>query len=651
VSELALGSTKFLLQMLGYLLAVTAINLAPFALMCLSAPLLMQRLHKFGLTPISYFAVTSLCSWLSALAFNAIHFPRSAFAVLLPLGNEQSTALIGGIALSIYLALAVAPVAWLALNRLRVLARKPAFRLAVSGGLLSAVLLPLYPRAIEQAPLSPQPDIIIIGVDSVSPLHLEHHPGELPGFEALLNDATVFTNNITPLARTFPAWTSILTGQYPVHHGARFNLTDFGQVNNESTLARLLQARGYTTVYAQDERKFNNIDESFGFDITAGPQPGAAEFVLTKVSDHPMANLALLLPAGEQLFPFIALNRAAPVHYDPDEFVQAVLGKLPADRHKPLFLATHLCLAHYPYTWRNKGRAGSENGKPASIDQQHIGALASLEKQIDALMQGLKQRGRLDNTLLVVLSDHGESLGYSDGLWPVAESNPGEFNQAAPVTPFPPTSGISGHGSNVLDRSQYQSVLAFQAFGPLKAHFPARHYGGITSLVDVMPTVLTALGIAPPAKFDGVDLIAAMDKTEANHRTVSAETGISFASMASIANLNEDDLLKEAEKYYEVDPASARLIVKTDYYADLTAQKDIAVQTDDWMLAFLRSNLNTVYPRATLLVHKPTGEWTLGKDTSLIERAPVARLANHARRLYGHEITDFEASWALNQAF
>ena len=423
------------------------------------------------------------------------------------------------------------------------------------------------------------------------------------------------------------------------------NLTAFDQVDTHATLSDILKARGYTTIYAQDERKFNNLDESFGFDRTVGPKPGAAE--LTKISDQPLANLVMLSNWGKKLFPFIALNRADDIHYDPNEFVTSLIDSLPKDRGKPLFLATHFCLAHYPYTWRTQGRYG-ENSTLHSVDDQHMHALGVLERQIDALIQALKSSGRLDNAILVLLSDHGESLGYADGYWISLKGHDNLYDayEVDGSTAFPGRSELSGHGTDTLDHTQYQSLLAFQGFGPQKKKFPSRSDARLSSLVDITPTLLSALNIKIPADVDGVNLLAAPASSDT--RIVPAETGMRFISLASLAAVDENAVLQESVNDYTVDPESARLILKRDRYADLVKTKDLAIHTSDWMLALLRNDHNPVFPRVAVLVYKPTGEWTTGKDAALIKRAPMTALTHGMERIYGQELADFENQWPFN---
>jgi arylsulfatase A-like enzyme len=649
IVDALLSSPMLFLQIATYALTVLTLNLLPLVPLLISLRRSAPLRTRLGLSHFTQFLLAVVSLWMAILLFNKLHFPHSSFAVLIPFDDRFQLVWTGSAALALYVVTGVAPaLGWFA-TRLAGLARNPVARIAAAGILAFSVIPPLYSAWTAPTARSEQPNIIIIGLDSVSPLHLQRHPGKLPILERLLAESAVFEQNITPLARTFPAWTSILTAKYPVHSGARFNLTAFDQVETQATVPNYLKAQGYVSVYAQDERQFNNIDETFGFDRVIGPAAGAADIVLAKAADHPLANLALLTPWADTLFPFIALNRAASVQYDPDEFVEAIIDGLPEARDKPLFLATHFCLAHLPYRWRD-AIPPPQGEAPKSMEDRHIHALQRLEKQVDKLLRALQQSGRLDNAILVILSDHGEALGYDDALWPSQERYTNAYDEymTKGYTAFPRSSGFTGHGMNTLDRTEHHSVLAFQGFGQIKARFQPGRRDRITSLVDVLPTLLGALKHPLPSDIDGVDLLA--NEPERNTRIVTAETGLRFGSLASIAKFDEATLLRESRNYYRVEPTSARLILKKETYPELVANKDLTVHTDDWMLALLRKPGSPHYSRVALLVHKPTGAWTLGKDTALIRRAPLATLTHGLQRLYGPELADFQKLWPFDRS-
>ena len=116
-------------------------------------------------------------------------------------------------------------------------------------------------------------NIVLIGVDSLSPNSFEISKDSLPNMNQFLKSSIEFKHAYTPLARTCPSWTSILTGRTPVQHGAFFNLRDIAKVDKTALVTSQLKMQGYQTIFAMDERRFCNIDESYNFDQVIGPKP------------------------------------------------------------------------------------------------------------------------------------------------------------------------------------------------------------------------------------------------------------------------------------------------------------------------------------------------------------------------------------------
>jgi len=63
--------------------------------------------------------------------------------------------------------------------------------------------------------------VLLLGIDGADPELLDHwiDEGRLPGFAALLRQGLSGRVHVFPLASTFPAWTSVLTGAIPSDHG------------------------------------------------------------------------------------------------------------------------------------------------------------------------------------------------------------------------------------------------------------------------------------------------------------------------------------------------------------------------------------------------------------------------------------------------
>jgi arylsulfatase A-like enzyme len=135
------------------------------------------------------------------------------------------------------------------------------------------------------------------------------------------------------------------------------------------------------------------------------------------------------------------------------------------DGSAPPFLWVHYFDPHGPYTAPERF---TESG-PYDAEVRYT------DEQVGVLLQTLQDLGLYDDALLVVTSDHGQHLGEH------------------------------GYGGHTL--SLYEETL----HAPLLVRFPGGEHGGreiasLTRSIDILPTVLEALGQELPAELDGVAL-------------------------------------------------------------------------------------------------------------------------------------------------
>jgi tetratricopeptide (TPR) repeat protein len=247
---------------------------------------------------------------------------------------------------------------------------------------------------------------------------------------------------------TLPAHTSLLSSTYPFVHGVDEN----GQQVSSGivTLTTVLQAHGYRTGafiggYVLDARFGLNR----GFDVYDSP-------------------FHLRPDPGEE----------PPEIKRPGE---AVLGAarhwIAAGTGKPFFAFIHLYDAHQPYSH------GSYDGEIAYIDK----ALGNFE-------QSLASRGLFQNTLVVLTSDHGESLGE--------------------------------HGEDTHGYFIYQSTLRVPLIfrWPVGAGPSPTRVAETVSLLDVAPALLEWLGVPAPQQFQGHSLLRLLGSRSGGSEPVYAES-------------------------------------------------------------------------------------------------------------------------------
>jgi arylsulfatase A-like enzyme len=461
-------------------------------------------------------------------------------------------------------------------------ARRVAF---ISVIVVSAVALSIFVREPAAAARSDvaRPHVIIIGADSLrlDMLRAFGGGGDTPALDALLTTAHVFRDTTTPLARTFPSWMSILTGRHPRSTSAVFNLVGRSTVTPGDTLADVLQERGYRTVFATDEVRFSNIDESYGFDQRVTPVIGASDFVLGSIADIPLLNLINGSWAGRYLLPDTHANRAAAVTYLPEHFSRRLAAEV--SFAEPTFLAVHFSASHWPYYVANTPRVKPLGRQSLTQYVEYCESVRVVDAQIGQFVESLGKRGVLDNAIVVVLSDHGEAMSRpGDTLIPPMGDGRGDRRLA--VSQW-------GHGTSVLSPSQYQVLLAFAGFGSAATKVAAGTSSFPASLEDVTPTVLELLetGTAGQA-FDGrslhQELAGAPAPAGLETRIRFTETDFNLPRVLA-GDFNVKWLAEAAIDYYRVNPSSGWVEIRPERVRPMMGYKERAAIQGEWLLAAL----------------------------------------------------------------
>jgi arylsulfatase A-like enzyme len=400
------------------------------------------------------------------------------------------------------------------------------------------------------------PNVILLGIDSLRPDHLIRNGYTepiAPHVEEFLGNSISYTNAHTPLARTFPSWMSILTGEYPTATGLRYNLIQRHYYNKtQPTLAELLKEEyGYYSFHAMDETRFCNIIPEDGFDEFMHPVTGVIDFLFSGIHDFTFTNLYFNNRIGSVLFPFMKNNRSIPHLYDGDLFVHDIVSKLKSLKNKDqLFLAIHLCAAHWPYRMRG---VNTHSGKKLTSDhERYQEAIKIADNQLGIILNEIKRTGLYDNSIIIILSDHGESFVKH---W--------------------------GHGTSLYDANQNHIVLGVK---------PVNYSGyvendSLVSTIDIAPTILDLLGLEPVSGFRGKVLHAKTgeDQYAEKKRSVFLETGFHLFHPYG-KGFTVDEMVNAGAKFYEVDPETEKIIEKVQYHERIVSTKQLGLLTEEWRL-------------------------------------------------------------------
>lgn len=563
--------------------------------------------------------VLSTCAIISA---NHYYFPLSLFSKVLPLPPFFD------------LILLIASLTTLSLLLINYLLQHPIAALIVAVVIVVISVTQAFSDLSNLQQQTKQPNVIILGIDSLSPDRISS--SSMPFLNQMLQSSTEYTNAISPLARTYPAWSSILTGLYAKNHKAQENLIAKPQITSNKSIAWLLKEQGYNTIYASDDRRFNSIDHDFGFNKIIGPPLGVNDILLGTFNDFPLSNLLINSRLSAWLFPYNYSNRASFINYYPKTFSRLLEHQLDKQPHDlPLFLAVHFTLPHWPYAWAESSAQTLDNEFSLERrDELYHQALKRVDLQVKTFYQYLWQNDYLTNSLFIILSDHGEALFYPNSRTTnystYQESPPSQladyFNRKTATV----LDKSAGHGSDLLSPQQYHSMLAFRIYRNGKLISPIKKVATRIALLDIAPTILSFLKIKHKAAMDGISLLTNIDSNQALlDRPFYLESGMfpnqsfSKAKTITIGNL-----------FYKVN-AEGQLIIKADKLDDINQQKLYGIIEGHWLLALYPNEGSYI----AVIQNTSNHHWSDNICGSFATTTPANLLLKKLQLFYGSQLS------------
>lgn len=274
---------------------------------------------------------------------------------------------------------------------------------------------------------------------------LGYDKARTPNIDGLANGGVLFTRGQAQVCLTLPSHASILTGRYPREHGIRVNGRN-GLGPEIPTLAEVFGKRGYATA-------------AFIAAIVLERQYG-----LSRGFDH----------YGDNLSTDVTLKSGVPERRG-DRVTEEALGWFNELGDEPFFAWVHYYDPHDPY----------DPPPPYDTELEHPydGEIAFVDVQVGRLLDWLKSSGRAENTLVVLVADHGEAFGEH---------------------------GVNGH---TMFAHQAELHVAMMFHHPAKMRTP-RSIDAVVELVDVFPTLLELAEVEPPPGLLSRSLVPALTGAE-----------------------------------------------------------------------------------------------------------------------------------------
>ncbi len=327
--------------------------------------------------------------------------------------------------------------------------------------------------------MSEKRNLIFIGIDSLRADHMSLYGYPrltTPHIAKYAQGGTVFDNCFSPHIPTTSGYGAMLTGMDPFSTGLVALRHQGGMAEGIQTLPEILREAGYTSTCVGFKnvagRGFDKYLEFSGWGSWAeGRSPKAENLnAVTLPELERLANqdqpFCLFMRHMDPHAPYLPPGPFERAFYGGDEFDPANKSMEPVFGFKPF--------CDFFASWMPPGVTDKDY-----VVAQYDGAVAYMDACLAVLFEKIRALGLEENTLVVLDSDHGETL-YDHECW------------------------FDHHG---LYEPTLRVPLVFRMPGKVPA---GKRLAGNTTLIDVTPTILDILGLSPKVEFDGQSLLPEM---------------------------------------------------------------------------------------------------------------------------------------------
>jgi len=321
------------------------------------------------------------------------------------------------------------------------------------------------------------PNILLFTIDACRPDHFgcyDYQYDTTPHIDALARKGFLFTRAFSQSAWTTPGMISIFTSLYPHVH----TVDAKGKTLDEDilTLPDILKTNGYKVPVLP---RFVDIPNYWhlGFDMVSkeqfqGEERGEGEDLLKLLEAYKDQKFFIWYHYHSLHLPY---NPQSP--YD-KMFSQHIEKSTSADSEAVATVKKRSVI--------KAGSIGFNDNDKETVIALYDGQLRVLDDYIGRLVEKMKAWNILDNTIIIITSDHGEEL----------------FEH-----------GFIGHASTSLNAKLYDEIIHV----PLIILWPKLLKPGISDelvqQIDIMPTLLEMLGIPEPSGLQGRSLFSVIRGT------------------------------------------------------------------------------------------------------------------------------------------
>jgi arylsulfatase A-like enzyme len=348
------------------------------------------------------------------------------------------------------------------------------------------------------------PNVILIIIDSLRRDHVGAYGNpwiHTPTLDAIAAESLLFTHAQPEAMPTLPARRAIHTGMrtWPTRP-PRFGWSSIP--SGQRTLAEILDEKGYNTLLVTDTyvQFTGNFGRGFGLYHKIRGQENDPYKDPKTIDKEEMREDYLILGEGNKARQYLANvqdRKGEEDYFAPRVFSEATRAlERAAGDHRPFFLVADCYDPHEPWDPPEEYVAlydrGYEGKKPLDdnygkddyltnrqllrMRAQYAGEVTMTDRWLGKFVQRAHELGVMENTLLVVLSDHGHCLGEHG------------YTGKPPYALYP----------ELTDTIFMVRHPSGKGAGQRSDFYASTH--------DAAPTILSFLGVNPPVPMDGQDL-------------------------------------------------------------------------------------------------------------------------------------------------
>lgn len=359
-------------------------------------------------------------------------------------------------------------------------------------------------------------NLLLISIDTLRPDRLGSYGytrDTSPNLDLLAGKSTVFENAYSASSWTLPSHVSLFSGQFAGVHGV--NLPGKMSIGPETKLlAEILKEHGYRN-FAFTGGGY--VGRRYGFD--RGFEIYTVHKGKKRDNDYDLpSSIAKFkekigeLKSHEKFFVFFHTFDVHCPYNSPQPYMEMYKS---SDSE---YIDPYKCGTNY------YNEIDMTEGQVKYISDRYDGGIRWADTKLNELFEYLKEVDRLDNTIIVITSDHGE-----------------EFKE---------------HGSIGHKRSLHRELIHI----PLIIHIPGgepRRIKREVSLIDIFPTVLDTLRIEHKEKINGLSLRGLVERGDESSYTRSFQFSELDGEVVLRSHIDESGHLIKAEeqarnRYYDL---------------------------------------------------------------------------------------------------